>query len=105
MGSNITLNSGSPVPTYTYSLTNFGASISNPYVFPVGITTVYVKASNVCGDDIESFDVTVSDNQPPVLTPAPNQDVNLDANCSITVPNVTGTATDNCLGTTITQRP
>ncbi|MFN4286154.1 MAG: HYR domain-containing protein [Lacibacter sp.] len=49
--------------------------------------------------------VTVKDVTAPVLTPANNQNVNLDAGCEITVPDVRGTATDNCAGTVITQLP
>ncbi|MDI6051256.1 hypothetical protein QLS31_15620, partial [Flavobacterium sp. XS2P24] len=105
LGSNIT-TTGTPTPTVTYSLTNFGATISNPYVFPVGTTTVWAKSSNSCGDAITSFTVTVIDNQVPVLAAEANQDVNLDANCGITVPNLVdgSSATDNCTNT-ITQLP
>jgi hypothetical protein len=48
---------------------------------------------------------TVTDVTAPVLTPAANQDVNLDGACSVTIPDVRGTATDNCAGTVITQLP
>jgi hypothetical protein len=50
-------------------------------------------------------DIVVNDVTPPKLTPAPNQDVNLNGSCSVTIPDVRGTATDNCAGVTITQSP
>ncbi|WP_386779813.1 hypothetical protein, partial [Longispora fulva] len=48
--------------------------------------------------------VLVEDNEAPVLTAAEDQIVILDEFCSITVPNVMGTASDNC-SVTITQSP
>jgi hypothetical protein len=94
-GTNITVNSGTPAPTYTYSLTNFGADLSFPHLFPVGTTTVYVKASNVCGDDIESFTVTVNDVQGPVITCPSDLTLNCDDDNS-TESTGSATATDNC---------
>ena len=55
--------------------------------------------------DVETVTLTAKDVTPPVLTAASNQDVNLDGTCSVTIPDVRGTATDNCTGTIITQVP
>jgi hypothetical protein len=49
--------------------------------------------------------VIVKDETAPVLTAGTNQNVNLGENCTVTIPDVRGTATDNCQGTTITQTP
>ncbi|WP_442787439.1 hypothetical protein, partial [Flavobacterium suncheonense] len=92
LGNNISF-SGNPAPTLSYSLSNFGPTIPNPYVFPVGETTVYVKASNNCGDTISSFKVKVTDNQPPnalSLSDVLEQ-------CSVTSIDAP-TALDNCVG-------
>ncbi len=63
--------------------------------FPLGNTTVTCTASNAIGDSEScTFTVTVTDNEPPVITcPA-----NTSASCEATDPSVTGTATatDNC---------
>ncbi|MFZ4544172.1 MAG: T9SS type A sorting domain-containing protein, partial [Saprospiraceae bacterium] len=69
-------------------------------------TSITVTATDAAGlTDVESVVLTAKDITAPVLTAAANQNVNLDGNCQITVPDVTGTATDNCSGTTITQNP
>ncbi|WP_266205729.1 HYR domain-containing protein [Pontibacter kalidii] len=49
--------------------------------------------------------VIVRDVTAPVLTAAAAQEVVLAAGCSVTIPDVTGTATDNCGSVTITQSP
>jgi hypothetical protein len=49
--------------------------------------------------------IIIQDVTPPVLTPAANQNVSMSSLCTITVPDVRGTATDNCSGLTITQDP
>ena len=121
LGSNITLNSGTPAPTYIYSLVNdFSTTISNPYTFPVGITTIYVKAVNICGEDVESFTVTVVDNQAPLLTSCaitrniegcntsaitgPAFSTTIATSSYIEFSNATnqGVATDNCAITSVT---
>ncbi|NEW80397.1 MAG: T9SS type A sorting domain-containing protein, partial [Gelidibacter sp.] len=55
--------------------------------------------------DIKTVTLTAKDITPPVLTPGANQNVNLNGSCSVTIPDVKGTATDNCTGTVITQSP
>ena len=98
LGSNITVNSGSP--TITYSLTNFGTVISNPYTFPVGTTTVFAKATNSCGSDTKSFTVTIRDNQAPTFTTTAGS-LNRSVECSdaaglTAAQALAPTATDNC---------
>ncbi len=73
-------------------------------IFNVGTTTVTATATNSCGTSSCTFDVIVTDNETPVLTAGADQDVNLDGSCSLTVPDVRGTATDNCT-VSITQSP
>ncbi|WP_157448682.1 HYR domain-containing protein, partial [Bizionia sp. APA-3] len=76
--------------------------------FPDGPTTVTYEerdAVNMPTGQICSFVVTVLDNEDPVLTPGIDRNVNLDASCEITIPNVLGTATDNCDVASVTQNP
>ncbi|MCM8568851.1 hypothetical protein NE848_05640 [Gramella jeungdoensis] len=70
-----------------------------------GTVDVVVTATDAAGNTDESTVVlTAKDNEAPVLTAEADQDVDLDEFCAITVPNVMGTATDNCT-VTITQSP
>jgi hypothetical protein len=67
---------------------------------------VTVTATDAAGlTDVETVVLTAKDVDAPVLTAAADQTVGLNGTCKITVPNVTGTATDNCAGTGITQSP
>ena len=100
MGSNITINAGTSITPITYSLTDFGDPIANPYTFPVGITTVYAKASNSCGNDIKAFTVTVTDNEKPIIN-CPG-DITL-STCTPTATWLTPTASDNCSVANVTQ--
>lgn len=76
---------GSPI-TYTYSK-------ASGTVFPVGVTTVEVTATDASGNSSSSsFTVTVRDNQAPVITAPANIDVVFGA--AINLGNAT--ATDNC---------
>jgi hypothetical protein len=67
--------------TLVYSLSStFSPTISGGGSFPIGTTTVYVKATDAGGNaTIKSFTVTVVDNVAPVIT-APNIVVNNDLN-------------------------
>ncbi|MBJ6117908.1 HYR domain-containing protein [Pontibacter sp. BT310] len=77
-----------------------------PATFPLGDTEVIWTVTDVNGLTATATQVvTVVDMTAPVLTAAINQNVNLGENCTITIPDVRGTATDNCQGTTITQSP
>ncbi|MFV8380024.1 hypothetical protein ACNQGA_14755, partial [Flavobacterium sp. LB3R33] len=96
LGSNIT-TTGTPTPTVTYSLTNFGTTISNPYIFHVGTTTVWAKSSNSCGDAITSFTVTVTDTQKPtVVTQNITVQLNSSGAATITPSQINNGSTDNC---------
>ena len=76
---------GSPI-TYTYSQ-------ASGTVFSVGVTTVNVTATDASGNSTSrSFTVTVTDNQPPVIT-AP---ANITATSGTAVNLGNATATDNC---------
>ncbi|RXK57822.1 HYR domain-containing protein [Lacibacter luteus] len=69
-------------------------------------TNITVTATDASGNTtVKTVVLTAKDVTPPVLTPAANQNVNLNTSCSIVVPNVIGTATDNCTGVTIAQSP
>ncbi|MCF8298537.1 MAG: T9SS type A sorting domain-containing protein [Saprospiraceae bacterium] len=85
-----TISTGLPTPTMTYSHTSGS-------LFAVGTTTVIATATNSCGVDTCSFDITVVDNIiPTVLTQ--NLTVYLDAagQASITVPMIDNASFDNC---------
>src|SRR5690554_1516955 len=76
--------------------------------FPLGQTTVIyteTDTTEITPDTYCSFVITVEDNEAPTLTPAADQNVNLDTNCEITIPDVTGSSTDNCGTASITQLP
>ena len=71
-----------------------------------GTVNVTVTATDGVGlTDVKTVVLTAKDITPPTLTPAANQNVNLDSSCAITIPNVKGTATDSCSSTVITQVP
>ncbi|WP_426060327.1 T9SS type A sorting domain-containing protein [Hymenobacter sp. B1770] len=87
---------GFPTPTIVYSV---GADDINPasYAFPVGTTTVTVKATNSCGVDTKTFTVKVTDNVKPVITAAANVTTTTNTGCTATgVILGNTTATDNC---------
>jgi len=76
---------GSPV-TYTYSQ-------ASGTVFPIGITTVNVTATDASGNTVSrSFTVTITDNQLPTIS-AP---ANINAVLGATINLGTATASDNC---------
>lgn len=81
--------------TLIYSLSpTFTPAISSGATFPIGITTVYVKATDVAGNSsTSSFVVTVVDDQAPVLSVS-NIQVNVTPNtCGANV-TFSATATD-----------
>jgi hypothetical protein len=70
---------GTPAPTVTYSI----PSGSN---FPVGVTTVTVTASNICGTVSCTFTITVNDVRVPLVTTQPaNRAVCVGGNTSFSV--------------------
>ncbi|SCX05293.1 HYR domain-containing protein [Flavobacterium saliperosum] len=71
-----------------------------------GEVVVTVTATDAAGlTDIEEVTLTAKDETPPVLTPGTDQDVVLGSDCKIEIPNVLGSATDNCSGVSIVQVP
>ncbi|HYP53444.1 MAG TPA: HYR domain-containing protein, partial [Pyrinomonadaceae bacterium] len=86
---------GSPNPTVECKV---GATVINsPHTFPVGTTSVQCTATNGIGAaDSCSFNVTVNDNQTPVINCPANIVTTTDANsCAANVSVGTPTATDN----------
>ena len=95
-------------PTITYEVG--GNAITFPYNFPVGTTTVNVMAEDASGNQAStcSFDIVVEDNEDPSFTPPVDQDVVLDGNCDLLVPDLLTGITDeadNCGAVTLTQNP
>ena len=102
-GANVTFPSASatgiPTPTITYSQ-------ASGSLFAKGTTTVTATATNSCGVSSCTFNVTVIDNEKPVITCIANQTI---ASCSGVIPDYTTGAivSDNCGsgGVTVTQNP
>jgi hypothetical protein len=70
---------GTPAPIVTYSSPS-GST------FPVGVTTVTVTASNICGAVTCTFTITVNDVQVPLITTAPvNRAVCIGSNATFSV--------------------
>src|SRR4029078_3764778 len=80
-----------------------GATVSSSHNGTINVTVTATDAAGLT--NVKTVVLTAKDITPPVLTPAANQNVNLNGSCSATVPDVRGTATDNCAGTIITQSP
>ncbi|MBA3899945.1 MAG: HYR domain-containing protein, partial [Bacteroidetes bacterium] len=82
---------------YSGATTGSGNGTGSGNVFNVGITTVTINASNSCGTQTCSFNVTVNDNQLPTITCPFNISVNAtQGNCGAVVNYNTPAATDNC---------
>ncbi|MEL1242144.1 HYR domain-containing protein [Flavobacterium flavipallidum] len=96
-----TLSTGSLTDDSQTTATSFTPTIIGQYLIGLEITTT-ASATNV---ETRAFNIIDTTN--PVLTAEANQDVNLNASCMITIPNLVdgSTATDNCSGITITQSP
>ncbi|WP_211363086.1 LamG-like jellyroll fold domain-containing protein [Gelidibacter salicanalis] len=96
---------GSATDNCTFTITQSPAIGSKVALAHNGTTTVTVTAKDAAGNtDIKVVTLTAKDVTQPVLTVNAVQDVNLDASCEITVPDVRGSAMDNCMFT-ITQSP
>jgi hypothetical protein len=106
-----TFGDNCPGSTISYTLSGATVALSTSgqvgtYTFNKGVTTIDYLVTDAAGLTVTgSKTVTVTDNEKPVLTPAANQNINLNSSCSVTIPDVRGTATDNCAGTVITQSP
>jgi gliding motility-associated-like protein len=86
--------------------------LSSGDAFPVGTTTLEYTVTDAAGNTaVCSFDVTVTDDEDPVITVCPSDAaVSADASCEFTLLDYTGgvTATDNCTAggsITISQSP
>ncbi|MBA4277656.1 HYR domain-containing protein, partial [Flavobacterium sp.] len=87
---------GTPAPIITYSM-------ASGSIFPIGTTTVTVMATNGCGEDTRTFDVTVTDNEKPTITCNAPITVNNDSGVCGAVVTYSNSSTDNCPGQTIVQ--
>ena len=100
---------GTATDNCTVSITQIpavGTTVSASHNTPITITVTATDGAGL--KDVKTVTLTPKDVTAPVLTPAANQDVNMDVangSCSIVIPDVRGTATDNCTGTVITQSP
>jgi len=95
---------GDPVPTISHS---FNGAPSSPGTgsgssFQLGVTSVLITAANPCGMVTCSFTVTVTDNQPPVITCPANIVKAADPGQCSAVVSYNVTASDNC-AYTLTQ--
>jgi hypothetical protein len=79
--------------------------ITSPFTFPVGVSAVTATALNGGGFATCTFNVTVRDTQPPVITCPANISVFNDPGVCGAKVSFTPTATDNCSKVTITSAP
>jgi hypothetical protein len=98
--------SGNPVPAVSYTFvgatSGSGAGTGTGAVFQRGVTQVTFSATNDCGTATCQFNVTVVDNQPPVLTcPASIVQPNSLNQCGRTV-GYGHTLSDNCASPVLT---
>ncbi len=88
---------GSPAGTFTYTLTGAttgsGSGSGSGTFFNKGITHVTYTLTNSCGSVSTSYDITVTDNEAPVVPVL----LDVTGQCSATA--TTPTTTDNCAGT------
>jgi len=74
--------------------------------FPLGMSSVEVVATDASGNvDTCYFNVTVNDTESPVVTCPVDTLVNADPGQCTAVVTYSATATDNCVGTTLTYNP
>jgi hypothetical protein len=89
----------SPTANDNCGISSFTGSHSPGDIFPVGATTVTYTATDICGNfHSESFNITVIDNEKPVIYDIPSniQVYNDPGNCSAIVSWTSPTADDNC---------
>jgi hypothetical protein len=88
-----------PTATDNCTVTSFTSTHTPGANFAKGVTTVTYTATDAAGNTTTcSFTVTVVDNQAPLITCPGAQILNLDAGCSVAVPDYRSllAATDNC---------
>jgi len=95
---------GNPTSTITYSFSGATSGNGNGSgagsVFNVGTTTVTLNATNPCGNETQSFDIEVTDNEAPVLTCPSDIITSNDAGtCGAIINYSAPVGTDNCSGT------
>jgi hypothetical protein len=102
-GSRAATATGIPTPVITYKIGQ--ATITSPYAFPVGTTTVTVIASNgILPDATCSFTVSVHDKTPPSITGISATPATLaPPNHKMSNVTVNYTLKDNCGGTVTTS--
>ncbi|MCB9064973.1 MAG: HYR domain-containing protein [Chitinophagales bacterium] len=89
-------------PTYSYAFTGAttgtGTGTGSGNTFNVGTTNVVVTATGVCATETHSFNITVTDNQDPVIVAPANVMVNNNSGtCQATNVSLgTPTTSDNC---------
>ena len=96
-----TVVADTPTAVVHYRIGN--TAITLPYGFPGGTTTVVATALNAAGYDTCTFNVTVNDIEPPVVTcPSDVVQSNDPGECGAIVTFPDAIATDNCPGVTVT---
>ena len=94
---------GNPSPVLTYELTgattDSGSGDGSGSLFNIGTTTVTLNLQNACGDVTTSFNVTVIDEEPPVILNLPSDIIvsATDTSCETPVTWTSPLAFDNCL--------
>jgi hypothetical protein len=93
-GSNVTVT-GIPTPTVLYKIGD--KTITSPYKFPVGSTSIRVIANNSCGTSLKTFLIKVTDNQNPTIDckPAAARTVRY-STYTVSGKEFDATASDNC---------
>ncbi|MGQ8338926.1 HYR domain-containing protein [Sunxiuqinia sp. A32] len=99
----VTATDGCSTPTITNDYNSGGADASDTY--PVGTTTVTFTATDDVGmTSICSIDITIEDNEDPVITcPSPITQTADPGKCEATITGFISSATDNCSTVTITN--
>ncbi len=95
-----------PTATDNCPLVTLSGDATSGDLFPIGTTTVAYTAADATGNSVSgSFDVTVADSENPSLTGTPT-DLTLNTDlgaCGATLSWAEPTASDNCLGVTLTS--
>lgn len=94
-----------PTATDNCSGVTVESSPASGSTFPKGTTTVTVTATDASGNqDVDTFDVTVNDNEAPAISCPANISTNVDpGSCGAVVNYTAPVGTDNCSGATTTQ--
>ncbi len=94
-----------PTATDNCSGVTIESSPASGSTFPKGTTTVTVTATDASGNqDVDTFDVTVNDNEAPAISCPANINTNVDpGTCGAVVNYTAPVGTDNCPGATTEQ--